>query len=619
MILDAISTVANRFLEKRSIPPIDARIWGEMGWIPETTSGITINAATSMKIATVFACIRLLSDTLAQLPLNVMRAKRDGTNDIANDTPIGIVLRNQPNQWQTSFEWRQMMMGHVCLRGNAYSAIIAGPLGAVTQLIPLHPERMAVKRIENGNLIYKYTSQEGVTETYAQAEIFHLRGLSSDGITGLSPIHLCRNAVGLAAAMETHGASLFKNSARPAAIIKHPGHLTEPAAAKLRERWERIHGGTDNAGKTAVLEEGMTVETIGMSSEDAQYIESRNFQGSEIARIFGVPLHMLADLSRATMNNIEHLSIEFVKFTMGPWLRLWEEAMKRDLFVEPALFPKFNVNGLLRGDSAARSQFYQTMFQIGAFSPNDIRDYEDMDPVEGGDQRFVPLNMVPLDMASDKAATSMSQPEPAAGSNGQLKPQPQAESNGQPKAESKRRMVFWHDEAGKASLRCGRLEAQIELLGHTLSSEKTEKEQARDAAAKAVRSLNEAKQHCFVILTDSASRMIQWEIGQVQRAAKKKNFLKELDDFYSEHQPRFISAMLCACDLYRSLTQSEIPCEKIVARHIEQSRATLLDIAGRCTQETIADEIAKTVANWTDRASAWIQHKEVTYASSNAE
>src|SRR5262245_33248171 len=323
MILDAISKLFE--IRSKNLPPLDARIWPDLGWFPETTSGNQINAATSMKVTTVFACVRLLSETLAQLPLNVMREQSDGTNDVANDTPIGIVLRNRPNEWQTSFEWRQMMMGHVCLRGNAYSAIVAGPLGAVTQLIPLHPDRMMINRLENGRLIYKYTSQEGATETYLQDQIFHLRGLSSDGVVGVSPIALCRNAVGLAQAQETHGASLFKNSARPAAVIKHPGRLTEPAAAKLRERWERIHQGSENAGKTAVLEEGMTVETIGMTSTDAQFIESRNFQGSEIARIFGVPLHMLADLSRATMNNIEHLSIEFVKFTMGPWLRLWEE------------------------------------------------------------------------------------------------------------------------------------------------------------------------------------------------------------------------------------------------------------------------------------------------------
>lgn len=653
MILETIANGVRSFISERRTSSLDARVWADLGWVQQSSSGIAVTPESSMRISAVYACVRLYADTIAQLPISIMRENADGTSDKANSERIAKVLRTKPNLWQTSFEWRQMMQGHVTLRGNAYSRIVAGPMGAVDQLIPLNPGRMEVQKQTNGRLRYLYTNERGQPEVYTQDEIFHLRGLSSDGIKGLSPIQLARDIVGLSAAMERHGAGVFKNGARPAAVIKHPGRLNEIAAAKLRERWERIHSGVDNAGKTAVLEEGMDVTTLGMNSEDAQYIESREFQLSEIARIFRVPTHLIQDTRPGAVGyaSVEQLSLVFVKFCLGPWLKTWEESAKRDLIVDDTLFLKFNLNALLRGDTTARGQFYKTLSDIGVFSPNDIRELEDLNPVEGGDQRFVALNMIPLTLAAEKAKADMQPPPtpPAPVQPPPVQPDPEPKDDTQTR-ELQHRVDFWHDEAATLALR--KRELELKISSQSEESRKAREIRAklegelRDAEGKLVEfdhiaenlakandqivsltdrsqqslselaevnqkiglmqlSIKSATDHCLAMLVDCAGRMISWEIGAVQRAIKKPNFIAAIDEFYGEHEERFTNTMRCPCELYRSLTGFVVPCEDMVTRHLTESKNILLEAAGRATASTLADEITAVVESWPSRASHW--------------
>lgn len=362
--------------------------WYRGGYGPRSAAGRVVTPDTAMQVAAVFSCVNLLARTLAMLPLTIRKWETNGDTSDAPQNPLWGVLRSRPNDWQTSYDFRSMMMGHLCLRGNAYAEILAGRRGAVDQLIPLHPDRVAVRRNAEGTLLYNVSEINGRVRTLVADEVFHIRGLSSDGVLGLSPITQMREAVGLALATEEHGARLFSNGARPGGILKMTGKLSPQAKRDLKSDWEEMQGGLGNSHRVAVLTEGMEWEQIGLSNNDAQFLASRNFQIEEIARIFQVPLFMLGVTEKSTTwgSGIEQLLIGFVIYTLMPWIVAWEQAISRDLIVAPDVyFPKFNLNALLRGDSATRAAFYKTMVGLHAMTPNEVREREDMNKIEGGD------------------------------------------------------------------------------------------------------------------------------------------------------------------------------------------------------------------------------------------
>lgn len=361
-----------------------------------TFSGQKVTNDSALRVTAVFSCVRVLAETVASMPLIVYRNLPDGGKERAQDHPLNTVLRKRPNKWQTAFEWFEMMQGHVALRGNAYSQIIPGKLGAITELVPIHPDRVCVERLENGKLRYEVRRPDNVEPgILTQEEMFHLRGLSSDGLVGLSPVAMARQSIGLAQATEQYGGTLFKNGAKPGGILEHPARLSKDAATKLRESWQETHGGTANAHKTAILEEGMKYHELGMNNEDAQFIETRKYQRSEIASIFRMPPHLIGDMEHATFSNIEHQSLEFIIYTMMPWFERWEQAIQRDLVVDDEeYFCEFLVDGLLRGDINSRYSAYSTGRQWGWLSVNDVRALENMNPVDNGDVYLQPMNMV---------------------------------------------------------------------------------------------------------------------------------------------------------------------------------------------------------------------------------
>ena len=374
-------------LEARSWPvahPRDPVIASWFGGGSNSAAGVSVTAETAMRVTAVFRCVSILSQTYASLPLGVYRELPNGGKEPDKSHPLYKVLHDQPNSWQTSFEWREMMAAHFALRGRCYSEIISTGGSAVNSLVPLHPDRVRPFRAPDGKLAFEFTPLDGPRRIILQSEMHFMHLMSMDGVTPTSPIGLCREAVGLALATEEHGARLFSNGARPGGILKMPGRVKDEEMLKrLKESWNEAQGGLRNAHKVALLEEGLEWQQVGMTSEDAQFLETRKYQLAEIARIFGVPPHKIADLERSTNNNIEHQGIEFVTDTIRPGAVRWEQALKRDLFIgnwSRTHTPEFNLDGLMRGDSAARGQFYSTMLQNGVYNRNEVRGLENRNP-----------------------------------------------------------------------------------------------------------------------------------------------------------------------------------------------------------------------------------------------
>lgn len=363
------------------------------GW--QTHSGLSITPETALQVTTVYAAVRALSEGVASLPLLLYRRRADGGKERAAEHPLFRLLHRRPNPWQTSYEWREMMQGHVLLRGNAYSWKNAVANGRVRELIPLHPDRMEVEQADDFTLRYHYRPHNAAARTFTQNEVFHLRGLSSDGITGLNPIRLHRESIGLASATLRHGAALFGNGAQPGGVLEHPNALGDQALKHLQQSLEENYS-RGNAHRPMVLEEGMKWHQVGLSNEDAQYLETRKFERSDIAAIFGVPPHKVGDLERATFSNIEQQSLEWVRDSLRPWLVRWEQALLRDVLPEGTneLFVEHLVEGLLRGDSTARKEFYSSMLNWGVLNPNEVRERENLNPRPGGDRYFAPGNVI---------------------------------------------------------------------------------------------------------------------------------------------------------------------------------------------------------------------------------
>lgn len=367
----------------------------------ETDSGIRVSEQSALTYSAVYAAVRVLAESVASLPWILYERQERGRRR-ATDHPLYTLIHDRPNDRLTAFEFYELIMTHLCLWGNAYCEIERNRSGEPIALWPLLPSNMEI-RIEGGRLQYRYyMPAQGQVVVLSARDVLHFRALGSDGVKGLSPIALARQAVGLGLAAEKFGAKFFANAARPSIFLIHPGTLSERALENLKSSFEERYGGLEHAHRVAVLEQGLDIKTVGIPPEDAQFLQTRKFQVQEIARIFRVPPHMLGDLDRATFNNIEHLSIEFVVHSLRPWLVRIEQAMERALLSEEErrrYYIEALVDGLLRGDIESRYRAYATGRQWGWLSPNDVRELENLNPIEGGDVYHVPLNMVPMGSA----------------------------------------------------------------------------------------------------------------------------------------------------------------------------------------------------------------------------
>lgn len=386
-----------------------------------TTSGKPVNERTAMQTTAVYACVRILAEAVASLPLHVYEYQDDGGKKLVHDHPLYYLLHDEPNSEMTSFVFRETLMSHLLIWGNAYAQIIRDGAGRVLGLYPLLPDKMEVQRDDKGNIYYVYSRNSDENPMFKEygniklkaEDVLHIPGLGFDGLIGYSPIAMAKNAVGMTLACEEYGASFFANGANPGGVLEHPGVLKDPS--KVRESWNSVYRGVSNAHKIAVLEEGMKYQQIGIPPEEAQFLETRKFQINEIARLYRIPPHMVGDLDKSSFSNIEQQSLEFVKYTLDPWVIRWEQSLQRSLLLpgeKGKYFIKLNVDGLLRGDYQSRMNGYAVGRQNGWFSANDIREMENMNPIpdeEGGNLYLINGAMTKLADAGAFAKTDTGQ------------------------------------------------------------------------------------------------------------------------------------------------------------------------------------------------------------------
>ncbi len=388
----------SRFFPARASP--ENNFWGSTYsfFFGTSSSGKAVNEKTALQTTAVYACVRILAETIAALPLHTYQYTTGGKEKAA-EHPLYYLLHSEPNPEMTSFVFRETLMGHLLLWGNAYAQIIRDGRGRVVGLYPLLPNKMIVNRNDQGQLYYQY-EKDGCLYILNRHEVLHIPGLGFDGLIGYSPIAMAKNAIGMAIATEEYGAKFFSNGANPGGVLEHPGVVKDPA--RIRESWNAVYQGSGNAHRVAVLEEGMKFQSIGIPPEQAQFLETRKFQINEIARIFRIPPHMIGDLEKSSFSNIEQQSLEFVMYTLDPWVVRWEQAIQRALFSESEkrqFFVKFNVDGLLRGDYESRMNGYAVGRQNGWLSSNDIRELENLNRIpedDGGDLYLINGNMTKL-------------------------------------------------------------------------------------------------------------------------------------------------------------------------------------------------------------------------------
>jgi len=378
----------------------DRSPWGSFWFEPvtmRTVSGARISSETALRLSAVYACVRILSESMASLPFILYRpGKNRGKVEVTNHW-LYRLFHLRPNRFQNPFEWREMLMGHLALRGNAFCRIVGNANGEITDLIPIHPDRISLvlSQSQADEYSYRIIDRFGNQTFLPRSAVWHLRGLSSDGMIGLSPIEMARESFGLALAAQDYGSRFFANDAKPTGgWIEYPGTFKDkPARDNFRESYQNAQGAM-NRGKVLVLEAGMKYHEVGVTNKEAQFLELRKFQVTDIARLFRVPPHMIADLDRATNNNIEQQSIEFVRYTMRPWAERWEASIRADLMLDDeGLDCEFDFAALMRGDANSRATYYSAMVSMGALTRNEVRIAENYTPLPGLDEPLVALNM----------------------------------------------------------------------------------------------------------------------------------------------------------------------------------------------------------------------------------
>lgn len=592
-----LSAIRGQPLFKRSsvdlAHPRDPALARLFGAASNTTAGVSVTPDSAQSATGVWACVDLIASSIASLPLHLYEREDDGGRNRKRDHPLYELMHDAPNPDQTAFEWREMMMGHLLLRGNAYSLMLASNAGRITALVPMHPDRVR-PFWHKERVWYDYRDRNGVTRILSADEVLHIRGRPRDRLTGMSPIEEMRNVIGMSLAAEDYGATFFRNGAAPLGVLEHPGELGEEAAKQLRESWDEIHRGARNSHKVAVLEEGLEYKQIGIANRDAQFLETRRFQLEEQARIYRVPPPMIGILDRATFSNSEQQALFFEQHTIRPWLVRFEQACRQRLLSDrerATLYLEFDTAGLLRADTQARAQYYREMFMIGALSQNDIRRRENEERIEGGDRYYVPLNMVPTDMVDQLPQPSIDEPPD-------------------------------DDDPDDDRHHCP---------GH----ERRERQQVRETRSVAMR--RRLRTSYARLFRDAAARVTAKEAKAIRGAVKRQlrhrsmaDFLAWLDTFYGELGDFVRSAYAPAVESYAESVYSEVASElngpdempadveqfrgevlgTLAVRHISSSHGQIREIAENSSPEEAPDLIEERVASWEERRPDSVARRE---------
>lgn len=370
--------------------------------VGETFSGRRVNSKSAMQLTTVFSCVRVLSESVGMLPCKLM--KTDGRyRQSASDHPLYTLLTQAPNGYMTAQEFWELLVLCLCLRGNFYAYKVK-VMGRTQELLPISPDSVEPKLNDKWGVVYKVTFPDGSQDVLTQDEIWHVRGLTLDGLTGLNPVAYARQAIALGLATEEHGARLFKNGAVTSGVLQTDQVLSDAAFDRLKKQFDEEHKGLANAHKPMILEMGLNWKPVALNQQDSQFLETRKFQRDEICAIYRVPPHLVANLERATFSNIEHQALSFVNYSLVPYLTRIESRINVGLIEQQdrgKYYAKFNAGALLRGDLKSRYESYGKGINWGILSPNDARELEDMNPYSGGDVYLTPVNMTTKPEASD--------------------------------------------------------------------------------------------------------------------------------------------------------------------------------------------------------------------------
>lgn len=570
----------------------------------DAATGIVTPSA-SMKISTVFACARILADTLGSLPLILYERVQDGKQR-ADNHYLYKLLHDRPNPLMTAFEFRETCQAHLALWGNAYIQLEYDARGRVTELWPLLPNMVHMTRVENGRRFYYYQLPNGQMQWLPGDIIWHLRGLGGDGLNGYSVVGFARKDLETADMANTYVNRFYKNDARPSIVLEHPGELSDEAHLRLEESWEETHGGVERSHRVAILEEGLKLHEVGIPPQDAQFIQTREFSVVDICRWFRMQPHKVGHLANATFSNIEHQSIEHVTDTIQPWAKRWEQSINQNLLLprdRQRFYAEFLLDALLRGDTATRYAAYAQARQNGWLSANDIRKLENMNPVDGGDIYLVPLNMVP-------APTVASQPMPGQEQNAKnLADQSLARNAILHESTDPRNQPGLQQESRAATMR-------LRLRGSFLGI-------YRDTAARILRRE----------IADIGSQMASMTRGA--RALDPTQLLLWLDQYYGEQADKIIRDMAPVNGTYGEAVTMEAMDELgqdfdemspeilrfiesytggYAARHIGISQARLLEAIKKAQQEQQPAEeaIDEELGRWEEGRSGWIAEEEST-------
>jgi HK97 family phage portal protein len=539
--------------------------WSIFGQGQMTTAGKPINQDTAMTISAVYAAVEIRSSIKACLPLGVYRKLLD-LREPADLHPATRVLAIEPNPEMTPQIFWQTLEMHKLLWGNSYAAIEWDLGGNVRGLWPIEPWRVWPERIK-GELYFIVDD----TRKIHDKDMLRSPHLSYDGVRGRSVITWARESLGLTVAAQDYGAEFFGNGGVPGGVLEHPGSPKAETRKQMRKEWHEVHspaaGGKTN--EIAVLWEGMKYNKISLPPGDAQFLETRRFQVTEIARWFNVPPHMLRDLDRATFSNIEHQQIEFVLYSLLPGLVAWEQEIDRKLLNPPRLYSKYSVRGLLRGDLKAQAEFFAKMFGIGVYSVNEIKQYLDENGIgEDGDVHFVPLNMTDIRIAGDLEANQAKMANDAGAA-----PAPAADpAAGDPEADP---------AAGQ------------------------ETDPAAEQESNALPTSVDAVSISQDFLSETLARLLRKEAKDAERAANDpRKFLTWMDKFYDHHATICTDAL--ATPIKWAITTSGGPAEQsgsaallsaFVARHISESRQQLLT-AAECQPSELPAKVSACVSTW---------------------
>jgi len=361
-------------------------------------SAISVSTDSAMSFAAVFAAIRILSESVAQLPIQLCERDANGDKTIRNDHPLYNLIHRKPNGYMTTYIFMQKIITDLCTNGNSYVQIVRNNTAQPLELLPLQADQMSVKQID-GKYFYQYSGGNSGQTIFEADDLLHFKGLTTDGLIGLSPIDTCANSIGWGLSLEKYGNTYFQNGAKVSGVLQTDRSLSTEAVDRLRNSFNANYSNIGDSNKTLILEEGLKFSVISLSNEASQFLVSRQFSIEEIARIFNLPPHLLRDLSKSSFSNIQEQSREFVQYSLMPYLKMIESEINGKLFKQTEIgkiFVEFNVNALLRGNPKDRSEYYRTMLNIGAMSINEIRQKENLNAIEEGDNLFMQMNMTTL-------------------------------------------------------------------------------------------------------------------------------------------------------------------------------------------------------------------------------